>query len=359
MREWLPAGHAVWLVIEAVRRLDTSAFHARRRTGGAGAAGYRPGHDGDAAGLGVRERGHVLAADRAAVPAGRGVPGDLRRAPARPRDDRPVPAAVRRDRRGPVRAGAGAVRAAGHGPGRGRSRWTAPRSPANASKDANRTEEGLRKLAAEMAARTPTADAAEDALFGKGKRGDDDPGDPFTRAGAGRRRAGVAGGRSGRPGRPRSGPRRRAACGPPGPGPRRAAGRRRAPGWSWPRLTAGPGDRRRPGRGAAWEARRAAGRGAGRRPVPPQESGRVRAAAARLERALARRPPARGRPAGRRGRRAGAEAERHRPGLAADARPRRRVHPGVQRPERHQRRRPRHRHPPHQRHHRHRAGTSP
>jgi transposase len=42
MREWLPAGHPVWLVIEAVRRLDTSAFHARRRTGGAGTAGYDP-----------------------------------------------------------------------------------------------------------------------------------------------------------------------------------------------------------------------------------------------------------------------------------------------------------------------------
>src|SRR5215469_4980940 len=42
MREWLPAGDPVWLVIEAVARLDTSAFHARRRTGGAGAAGYDP-----------------------------------------------------------------------------------------------------------------------------------------------------------------------------------------------------------------------------------------------------------------------------------------------------------------------------
>src|ERR1700722_906461 len=42
MREWLPADHVVWLVIEAVLRLDTSAFHARRRTGGAGAAGYDP-----------------------------------------------------------------------------------------------------------------------------------------------------------------------------------------------------------------------------------------------------------------------------------------------------------------------------
>jgi len=42
MRQWLPESHAVWLVIEAVRLLDTRAFHARRKTGGAGAAGYDP-----------------------------------------------------------------------------------------------------------------------------------------------------------------------------------------------------------------------------------------------------------------------------------------------------------------------------
>jgi transposase len=43
MREWLPAEHAVWLVITAVdEHLDTSVFHAGRRTGGAGAAGYDP-----------------------------------------------------------------------------------------------------------------------------------------------------------------------------------------------------------------------------------------------------------------------------------------------------------------------------
>jgi hypothetical protein len=36
MREWLPEGHPVHLVIGAVERMDTSAFHARRRTGGAG-----------------------------------------------------------------------------------------------------------------------------------------------------------------------------------------------------------------------------------------------------------------------------------------------------------------------------------
>ena len=43
MREWLPADHPVWLVIRAVgEHMDTSAFHARRKTGGAGTAGYDP-----------------------------------------------------------------------------------------------------------------------------------------------------------------------------------------------------------------------------------------------------------------------------------------------------------------------------
>jgi hypothetical protein len=43
MREWLPPQHPVWLVISAVDdHMDTSAFHAGRKTGGAGAAGYDP-----------------------------------------------------------------------------------------------------------------------------------------------------------------------------------------------------------------------------------------------------------------------------------------------------------------------------
>src|ERR1700750_1418165 len=42
MREWLPGDHPGYLVIEALGRMDTSAFHALRRTGGAGAAGYDP-----------------------------------------------------------------------------------------------------------------------------------------------------------------------------------------------------------------------------------------------------------------------------------------------------------------------------
>jgi transposase len=43
MREWLPEGHPVHLVIEVVaEHLDTSAFRALRKTGGAGTAGYDP-----------------------------------------------------------------------------------------------------------------------------------------------------------------------------------------------------------------------------------------------------------------------------------------------------------------------------
>ncbi len=42
MREWLPPDHPVWTVITMVGRLDTSAFHQHRRTGGVGRAGYDP-----------------------------------------------------------------------------------------------------------------------------------------------------------------------------------------------------------------------------------------------------------------------------------------------------------------------------
>jgi transposase len=42
MREWLPAEHPVWLVLQVVGELDLSRLHARRRLGGVGRAGYDP-----------------------------------------------------------------------------------------------------------------------------------------------------------------------------------------------------------------------------------------------------------------------------------------------------------------------------
>jgi hypothetical protein len=34
MRQWLPADHLVWFLLETLQALDTSAFHSRRRLGG-------------------------------------------------------------------------------------------------------------------------------------------------------------------------------------------------------------------------------------------------------------------------------------------------------------------------------------
>lgn len=42
MAEWLPEEHLVWFLLEVVEQLDTTAFHARRRLGGAGREGYDP-----------------------------------------------------------------------------------------------------------------------------------------------------------------------------------------------------------------------------------------------------------------------------------------------------------------------------
>lgn len=42
MIDWLPEDHLVWFMIEAVNRLDTTAFHTRARLGGAGRRGFDP-----------------------------------------------------------------------------------------------------------------------------------------------------------------------------------------------------------------------------------------------------------------------------------------------------------------------------
>jgi transposase len=42
MREWLPADHLVWFLLETLQRLDLRPFHARHRNDGAGRAAYDP-----------------------------------------------------------------------------------------------------------------------------------------------------------------------------------------------------------------------------------------------------------------------------------------------------------------------------
>jgi transposase len=173
MREWLPADHPVWLVIRVVEHLDTGAFHAARRTGGAGAAGYDP----DmllavlvwayASGVTSSRRIEQLCATDVAfrlICAG----------------NLPDHATIARFRA----AFAGAVSSlfaevlglcARLGMGRlGVVALDGTKIAAAASKAANRTGDRLRKLAAETVARHAEADAAEDELFGGG-RGDEVP----------------------------------------------------------------------------------------------------------------------------------------------------------------------------------------
>jgi transposase len=179
MRDWLPAGHPVWLVIEAVSLLDTSAFHARRKTGGAGTAGYDP--DMLVAVLVWAYANGITSSRRIERLCGQDVAFRVICAGHLP--DHVTIARFRQQFADTAavlfaqvlmlcaRLGMGKV---------GTVAVDGTKIAASASKDANRTETGLRKLASELAARHAAADAEEDALFGDG-RGDDDPGDPHTR----------------------------------------------------------------------------------------------------------------------------------------------------------------------------------
>jgi transposase len=286
MREWLPAGHAAWLVIEAVRLLDTSVFHARRRTGGAGAAGYDP----DmmvtllvwayANGVTSSRRIERLCQQDVAfrvICAGH-VPDHVTVARFRQQFAETAASLFAQVLVLCARLGMGQV---------GTVALDGTKVAANASAGASRTEEGLRKLAAEMAARHAAADAQEDALFGKGKRGDDDPGDPRTRAGrVAAALAGLEAEREAREAAERAAAEQSlqaARAGTPAGGRPPAAARLEAARLRVERETAAA-------RAAvqAWEARQAAGSRRGRRPVAPEDSARVRRAAAWLERAEAR-----------------------------------------------------------------------
>lgn len=194
MREWLPAGHPVHLVITAVEdHLDTGAFHARRKTGGAGTAGYDP--DMLAAVL-VWAYAHGITSSRRIeelcrtdvafrLICGGNLPDHVTF--ARFRSDFPEATAafftevlILCARLGMGRLGTVAL--------------DGMKIAASASKAANRTEEGLRKLADQAVAAHAEADAAEDALFGAGVRGDEVPPEAWSPRGrAGRIRAALAG----------------------------------------------------------------------------------------------------------------------------------------------------------------------
>jgi transposase len=175
MREWLPADHPVHLVIAVVgEHMDTSAFHARRKTGGAGTAGYDP--DMLVTVL-VWAYAHGVVSSRRIE--------ELCRTDVAFRlicgGNWPDHCTFARFR-GEFGEAAGEffaqvlVLCARLGMGRvGVVALDGMKIAASASKAANRTGEGLAKLARERVAAHAAADAAEDELFGAGRRGDEVP----------------------------------------------------------------------------------------------------------------------------------------------------------------------------------------
>jgi transposase len=180
MREWLPPDHPVWLVIRAVdEHMDTSAFHAGRRTGGAGTAGYDP--DMLVTVL-VWAYAHRVTSSRE-IERLCGTDVAFRVICAGNLPDHVTFARFRADF--PEAAGdffaQVLVLCARLGMGKlGIVALDGMKIAASASKAANRTEEGLDRLAAETVAAHAAADAAEDELFGAGRRGDEVPGEAWS-----------------------------------------------------------------------------------------------------------------------------------------------------------------------------------
>jgi transposase len=170
MREWLPDDHVVWLLIDAVGVLDTSALHARRRTGGAGAAGFDPDMLlvllvwGYARGVTSSRRLEEACwhdVSFRVICGGGGVPDHVTIARFR----RDFPAVI-----GVLFAEVLVLCARLGMGGLGVIALDGTKVRANAAMSANRSEERLGELAAAAVAAHGEADAAEDVLFGAGRR---------------------------------------------------------------------------------------------------------------------------------------------------------------------------------------------
>jgi transposase len=187
MRDWLPAGHLAWFVIDAVAVLDLSRFEARctPRGSAAGRAAYDPAMLLAllfyAYARGVRSSRKIERACTEDVA--------FRVICAQDGPDHATIARFRRQHFADERAMSelfGQVLAIAAEAGLGRLGLVAvdgTKIAANASKDANRSEEKLRVLAVQILAEAEAADAEEDALFGDA-RGDELPAelaDPGTR----------------------------------------------------------------------------------------------------------------------------------------------------------------------------------
>lgn len=184
MIDWLDEDHLVWFVIEAVARLDTTAFHRSARLGGVGRRGYDPDMlltlfvyamaHGQSSSRGIERLCHTDVAFR--VICAQDVPDHTVLARFRQHHqaaltDLLTQSLVLAAQLGMVSLGVVAV--------------DGTKIAANASKHANRGEAHLRALAEQFVRAVAAADEAEDAVFGQDNRGDEPP--PGMRDRTGRR----------------------------------------------------------------------------------------------------------------------------------------------------------------------------
>jgi transposase len=186
MIDWLPDDHLVWFVIEAVRQLDTIALHARARLGGVGRRGYDPDM---LLTLWIYAMAHGQRSSRQIerlcttdvafrIICASDVPDHTVLAMFRKTHEAALADLLTESlhlcaQLGMVRFGVVAL--------------DGVKIAANAAKDANRTEAGLRRLAEAHLAAAEVTDTAEDTLFGTDRRGDEIPEQVRDRTHRGRR----------------------------------------------------------------------------------------------------------------------------------------------------------------------------
>ncbi|WP_233573686.1 transposase [Amycolatopsis panacis] len=184
MRDWLPEGHLVWFVLDMVAQLDLDTFRARHRLGGAGREAYDPGML-----LALLIYGYAVG-ERSSRQIERLCSVDVafRVICAQDTPDHTTIARFRTAHADLFEQVFAQVLGLCARAGMGRLGTVAidgTKIAANASIDANHREGWFREQARKIAAEAEAADAAEDAEFGPGNRGDELPAelaDPKTRA---------------------------------------------------------------------------------------------------------------------------------------------------------------------------------
>jgi transposase len=174
MTDWLPEDHLVWFVIAAVQRVETSAFHTRAKRGGVGRRGYDPDMlltlfvyalaHGQSSSRAIERLCHTDVAFRiicASDVADHTVLARFRQHHHTALADLLTESLVLAAQLGMLCLGVVA--------------FDDTKIAANASKEANRGEKHLRRLAETFLATVAATDQAEDTLFGQDRRGDEPP----------------------------------------------------------------------------------------------------------------------------------------------------------------------------------------